>query len=58
MTESAVHKNRLLYFRQDDWITLTQPLLTRLASTMFKPISIVRSLMSLRVMCTNQQNQY
>ena len=41
-TESSVFRNRIIYFRQDDWQTLCEPLLKRLASVTFKEMDPVR----------------
>ncbi|KAI5122895.1 hypothetical protein M0805_007573 [Coniferiporia weirii] len=38
VTESSAFRNRVLYFRQDDWDVLCQPLLDRLAATTFQRI--------------------
>lgn len=38
-TESSAFRNRVLYFRQDDWATISGPLLDKLKGTIFEPIS-------------------
>jgi len=38
ITESSAYRNKVLYFRQDDWATLCRPLIDRLASGTFKRI--------------------
>jgi telomerase reverse transcriptase len=42
ITDSSAFRRRVLYFRQDDWDTLCQPLLDRLAATTFERIEQVR----------------
>ncbi|KAF7773358.1 hypothetical protein Agabi119p4_5525 [Agaricus bisporus var. burnettii] len=39
VTESSAFRNRVLYFRQDDWVTLCLPLVERLRSGTFTRIS-------------------
>ena len=39
VTESNVHRNRLLYFRHDVWRALTEPSLTSLKQVMFEEIN-------------------
>lgn len=41
ITDSSAFRNRVLYFRQDDWDVLCQPLLDRLAATTFERIQQV-----------------
>ncbi|KAI9674434.1 MAG: hypothetical protein M1817_001772 [Caeruleum heppii] len=38
VTESAVHRNRLFFFRHDVWLRISQPALVSLKSTMFEGI--------------------
>ncbi|KAL5526463.1 EST2 [Sanghuangporus sanghuang] len=38
ITDSSAYRNRVLYFRQDDWDVLCRPLLDRLAATTFERI--------------------
>lgn len=38
ITESSAFRNRILYFRHDDWKTLCAPLTERLLETTFEPI--------------------
>ncbi|KAJ2926818.1 hypothetical protein H1R20_g10287, partial [Candolleomyces eurysporus] len=38
ITDSSAYKNRILYFRQDNWQTLCAPLLNRLVDNMFVKI--------------------
>ncbi|KAM0789504.1 hypothetical protein ACM66B_000323 [Microbotryomycetes sp. NB124-2] len=38
ITESSVAQNRFLFFRKDDWETLTKPLMRRLGQTTFERI--------------------
>ena len=38
VTETQRYRNRVLYFRQDDWLILSKPLLERLKSKLFVPI--------------------
>ncbi|KAJ3546316.1 hypothetical protein NMY22_g2104 [Coprinellus aureogranulatus] len=47
ITESSAFRNRILYFRQDDWCTLCAPLTKRLLDTMFIRIPDVRTLCAL-----------
>lgn len=44
ITESSAFRNKVLYFRQDDWRTLCAPLIERLKSGTFEKISEVRGL--------------
>lgn len=37
-TESSAYRNKILYFRQDDWATLCRPLIDRLVSGTFERI--------------------
>ncbi|KAL0953283.1 hypothetical protein HGRIS_004533 [Hohenbuehelia grisea] len=39
ITESSAFRNRLLYFRQDDWSIICKPLIDRLTETTFERIS-------------------
>lgn len=41
ITDSSAFRNRVLYFRQDDWEVLCRPLLDRLAATTFEQITQV-----------------
>lgn len=43
ISESGVYKNRMLYFRKDDWHDVCQPLLQQVAGSLFEPISFVRA---------------
>ncbi|KAN0060374.1 hypothetical protein ACQY0O_007703 [Thecaphora frezii] len=38
-TESAAFRNRVLFFRQDDWHAISRPLLDKLKATVFEPLS-------------------
>lgn len=38
VTESGVLRNRVLYFRQDDWAALSAPLLAHMGTVLFSPI--------------------
>ncbi|SPO40058.1 uncharacterized protein PSFLO_05540 [Pseudozyma flocculosa] len=38
-TETAAYRNRVLYFRQDDWHAISRPLLDKLKTTVFEPLS-------------------
>ncbi|CEH16267.1 telomerase reverse transcriptase [Ceraceosorus bombacis] len=38
VTEAAAYRNRVLYFRQDDWAIVCAPLLNRLKGTTFEPV--------------------
>jgi telomerase reverse transcriptase len=40
-TESSAYRNKVLYFRQDDWQTLCQPLIERLVSVTFEKLPSV-----------------
>jgi telomerase reverse transcriptase len=40
-TESSAFKNQVLFFRQDDWEVLCKPLLDKLFSETFEPLSQV-----------------
>lgn len=42
-TESSVYRNKVLYYRQDDWQTLCQPLIERLVSVTFEKLPSVSS---------------
>lgn len=42
VSESAAYKNRLLYFRMDDWRSVCDPLLKEVSASLFEPISSVR----------------
>ena len=42
ITESSAFRNRVLYFRQDDWQTLCAPLVDRLTASTFQRLSDVR----------------
>lgn len=44
VTESSAFRNQLLYFRQDDWVTLCTPLIERLKSATFEKLPEVTSL--------------
>ncbi|KAF5359331.1 hypothetical protein D9756_003256 [Leucocoprinus leucothites] len=39
VTESSAFRNQLLYFRQDDWVTLCAPLIGRLKAATFEKLS-------------------
>ena len=41
VTESGAFRNRVLYFRHDDWETLCRPLVERLSSETFQKLSQV-----------------
>jgi telomerase reverse transcriptase len=41
ITESSVCRNRVLYFRQDDWEMLCQPLIVQFSEKMFREIEKV-----------------
>ena len=41
-TESSMFRNRILYFRQDDWKALCEPLIDRLTAVTFKEMDPVR----------------
>ena len=43
VTESSMHRNRLLYFRHDVWRQLTEPALTSLKLSMFEEIPSVKA---------------
>lgn len=38
-TESAAFRNRTLFFRQDDWLNVSAPVLEKLKTTAFEPVS-------------------
>ncbi len=42
ITESSAFRNRVLYFRHDDWSTLCAPLVEKLSSDTFQRIEQVR----------------
>lgn len=44
VTDSGAFRNKVLYFRQDDWKVLCQPLIDRLAITTFQQIDKARLL--------------
>lgn len=41
ITESSAFKNKILYFRQDDWDVLCRPLVERLTSVTFSKLEEV-----------------
>ena len=41
VTESGAFRNRVLYFRHDDWQTLCKPLVERLSADTFQKLSPV-----------------
>jgi telomerase reverse transcriptase len=41
ITESSASRNRVLYFRQDDWESLCQPLIGQFTEKMFQKIEKV-----------------
>lgn len=42
MTDSSAFRNKVLYFRHDDWATLCAPLIERLTSVTFEKLTDVR----------------
>ncbi|CBQ68186.1 conserved hypothetical protein [Sporisorium reilianum SRZ2] len=50
ITETAAYRNKVLYFRQDDWHVLSRPVLGQLKETLFEPLTRAEalSMMSLR----------
>ena len=44
MTESSAFRNRVLYFRHDDWDILCKPLVEKLSTDTFKRIEQVSTL--------------
>ena len=42
VTESSAFRNRVLYFRHDDWSTLCAPLVEKLSTDTFQKIEQVR----------------
>ena len=51
ITESSAFKNKMLYFRQDDWGVLCAPLIERLTSVTFSKLEEVPPILSLCVAC-------
>jgi Telomerase ribonucleoprotein complex - RNA binding domain len=51
VTESSAFRNRILYFRQDDWNTLCAPLIDRLSSDTFVKIDKVTDIQTLWRLC-------
>ena len=47
ITESGAFRNRVLYFRHDDWQTLCKPLVEKLSADTFQRLSQVRTSLSL-----------
>ena len=43
-TESAAFRNRTLFFRQDDWLNVSAPVLDKLKATAFEPVSKAEAL--------------
>jgi hypothetical protein len=43
ITESSAFKNKMLYFRQDDWDVLCRPLVERLTSVTFSKLEEVKT---------------
>jgi len=43
VTESSAFRNQVLYFRQDDWNTLCEPLLERLSTHTFRRLDLSSS---------------
>lgn len=54
ITESSAYRNKILYFRQDDWATLCRPLIDRLASGTFERIPDV----NLNLLCSWNLHTY
>lgn len=44
VTETAAYRNRVLYFRQDDWHVLSRPVLGQLKETLFEPLTRAEAL--------------
>ena len=43
-TESAAFRNRVLYFRQDDWAAMSRPVLDKLKTDLFEPLTRAEAL--------------
>ncbi|KAL4243808.1 Telomerase reverse transcriptase [Abortiporus biennis] len=43
VTESSAFRNKVLYFRQDDWATLCKPLIEKLSSNTFQKVDSVEA---------------
>lgn len=52
-TESSAYRNKVLYFRQDDWQTLCQPLIERLASVTFEKLPSVSGFRFIGLHCSS-----
>lgn len=44
ITETAAYRNKVLYFRQDDWHVLSRPVLGQLKETIFEPLTRAEAL--------------
>ncbi|CDS00916.1 uncharacterized protein SPSC_02028 [Sporisorium scitamineum] len=44
ITETAAYRNKVLYFRQDDWHILSRPVLGQLRETIFEPLTRAEAL--------------
>ncbi|SNX84166.1 uncharacterized protein MEPE_02874 [Melanopsichium pennsylvanicum] len=44
ITETAAYRNKVLYFRQDDWHVLSKPVLSQLKESIFEPLTRAEAL--------------
>ena len=44
ITETAAYRNKVMYFRQDDWHALSKPVLGQLKETIFEPLTRAEAL--------------
>ena len=51
ITESGAFRNRVLYFRHDDWQTLCKPLVEKLSADTFQRLSQVSTLFLFEPFC-------
>lgn len=44
ITETAAYRNKVLYFRQDDWHVLSKPVMSQLKESLFEPLTRAEAL--------------